>query len=207
MKLPLFGKRQSPEEIHEEVTREIEALVRSGEKPPPPSWTLASGLPSSEVAPPPPPPLPLPADVGEPGAAYEDAGTETPVALETLDDDDPAFEPVEAPVAAETPPAPGRRRPAPARPAPAKTGSAKTGSARTGSARTGSARTGSDRTGSDKAGSARTGSAKTGSAKAKSASSKTGTPRAAAAKTGTATKSRSTGARSSGTGAASRRKR
>lgn len=45
MKLSLFGRKLSREEIEREATEEIEALVRGGDKPPPPSWTLADGLP------------------------------------------------------------------------------------------------------------------------------------------------------------------
>jgi len=45
MKLSLFGKKLSREELEREATEEIEALVRAGDKPPPPSWTLAGGLP------------------------------------------------------------------------------------------------------------------------------------------------------------------
>lgn len=51
MKLSLFGKKPSRDEIEREVTEQIEALVRAGEKPPPPSWTLAGGLPVEASAP------------------------------------------------------------------------------------------------------------------------------------------------------------
>ncbi len=45
MKLSLSGKKLSREELEREATEEIEALVRAGDRPPPPSWTLAGGLP------------------------------------------------------------------------------------------------------------------------------------------------------------------
>lgn len=40
----LFGKKPSPEEIEREVTEQLESLVRSGNNPPPPGWTLIGGL-------------------------------------------------------------------------------------------------------------------------------------------------------------------
>lgn len=65
MKRSLFGKKPSREEIEREVTEQIEALVRGGDKPPPPSWTLAGGLPvdgpeTGDGPSPPAPPAPSP---------------------------------------------------------------------------------------------------------------------------------------------------
>jgi hypothetical protein len=67
MKLSLFRKRQSPQDIEREVHEEIEKLVRSGQNPPPPSWTLSGGLPLDESS------AEAPAAPAEDGSPVDDA--------------------------------------------------------------------------------------------------------------------------------------
>lgn len=60
MRLSLFGRSKTSEEIEREVTEQIESLARSGHNPPPPEWTVAGGLsptgtPPVEIAPAPDP--------------------------------------------------------------------------------------------------------------------------------------------------------
>jgi hypothetical protein len=58
MRIPLFGRMKTSQEIEREVTDQIEAIARSGHNPPPPEWTVLGGLPVTEAAPLAPPPAP-----------------------------------------------------------------------------------------------------------------------------------------------------
>ena len=70
----LFGKTMSREEVERDVTDTIESLARSSDRPPPPGWTLANGLPDDRATAPAPRPGTVPDDdegdpVGGPAAA------------------------------------------------------------------------------------------------------------------------------------------